>query len=57
MSRARKMPEFDADKDGNPFYWIIQTSARMRKQHINGQGMHRPQYKPDPLSGRVPIRK
>jgi len=51
-----KYPVYDREKGGNPFDWIIQTSARIRAEHINGQGRVVDIPKIDPLTGRMPIK-
>lgn len=46
-----KYPIFDPEKDGNYFVWVLQTSARMRKENINGQGGSFNPLRIDPLTG------
>jgi hypothetical protein len=55
-NKKPKLPTYDPDKDGNPFYWIVQTSARCRRENINGQAMKQIRPNLDPLTGRVPHR-
>jgi len=35
--KPAKYPVYNPDVDGSPFVWIIQTSARIREENINGQ--------------------
>jgi hypothetical protein len=51
-----KLPVYDPDKDGNPFEWIVQMSARCRRGDINGQGAKSVRLRLDHRTGRAPTR-
>lgn len=38
MINKSKLPVFDPAKDGNPFWWIIQTADQVRQQRDAERG-------------------
>lgn len=45
------VPRFDAAKDGNPFFWIIQQAEATRK--VQNEKSMQPRPQPDYLSGKA----
>ena len=44
MSSLLRMPEtprYDAQRDGNPFAWIVKTAPLVREQRQNADDQHR----------------
>ena len=39
--RPPSLPKYDADKDGNPFAWIVERAPQAREDRLNYQDQYR----------------
>jgi len=57
VKKPEKLPTFDPEHDGNYFHWIVQMSAMIRRNNINGQGGNNKPVRIDTLTGRPLIKR
>lgn len=48
LFKLPRLPQFDPDKDGNPFAWIVANAPKARAARATAQAVQRAQLNPRP---------